>query len=316
MAKVFFSYSHRDEEYRNELEVHLTMLKRQGIIETWHDRRISAGKDIHGEISQHLETADVILLLVSAYFLASDYCYDVEMARALERHRIGEARVIPIIVHPCDWKNASFGHLRATPSDGKPISKHSNLHDAYLSITEDIRQAVEEISGKQPAIAPRAASPARKASAAPKTKTEERSSNLRVRRQFSDQDRDSFLDKAFEYMATFFENSLAELEDRNSGLTTKFRRIDRNHFTAAIYIQGEKKSSCRVWLGASIGDIAYASGDSGGDNSFNEALTVVDDGYSLLLRSLGLNLFRSTREDLTEHGAAEYLWSMLIEHLQ
>jgi len=110
MIELFFSYSHRDEAYRNELENHLAVLKRQEI-ETWHDRRIGAGKDIHGQISEYLERSRIVLLLVSPYFLASEYCYDVEMKRALERHEAGEARVIPVIIHPCDWQNSPFGPL-------------------------------------------------------------------------------------------------------------------------------------------------------------------------------------------------------------
>ena len=146
MVKIFFSYSHRDEEYRKDLEIHLATLKRQGIVETWHDRRIGAGEDVHSVISEHIEEADIVLLLVSPFFLASDYCYDVELARALERHGQGAARLIPVIVHPCDWKNTSFGHLRATPDDGKPISKYDVIHDAYLSIVEDIRRVAAEMS--------------------------------------------------------------------------------------------------------------------------------------------------------------------------
>lgn len=86
MSTLFFSYSHRDETLRDALEVHLSMLKCQGVITTWHDRRIGAGREFDQEISQHLEEADVILLLVSPDFLASDYCYEKEMARAMERH--------------------------------------------------------------------------------------------------------------------------------------------------------------------------------------------------------------------------------------
>lgn len=86
MADVFFSYSHKDEALRDRLEVHLTMLKREGIIETWHDRRITAGDEFAGVIDARLESADLILLLVSADFLNSNYCFDVEMKRALERH--------------------------------------------------------------------------------------------------------------------------------------------------------------------------------------------------------------------------------------
>ena len=73
MANIFFSYSHTDESLRDELEKHLSILKRQGLIETWHDRRIDSGGDFSQEISSHLEDAEIILLLVSSDFLASDY---------------------------------------------------------------------------------------------------------------------------------------------------------------------------------------------------------------------------------------------------
>ena len=123
MVRVFFSYSHRDEDLRDELEIHLSALKRQGVIETWNDRRIGAGKDFEAEIDSNLESAQIILLLVSANFIASDYCYDIEMKRAMERHSNEEARVIPVILHPCLWERTPFGKLLATPPDGKPISK-------------------------------------------------------------------------------------------------------------------------------------------------------------------------------------------------
>ena len=115
MPCPFFSYSHSDETLRNELEKHFSTLRRQGFIKTWHDRGIGAGKEFDQEISQHIEEADIILLLISPDFLASDYCYEKEMTRALERHKSGEARVIPVILRPCDWHDAPFGKLQAVP---------------------------------------------------------------------------------------------------------------------------------------------------------------------------------------------------------
>ena len=97
MATVFFSYSHADEALRDQLEKQLSMLKRQGVIETWHDRRIGAGEEFGSEIDSHVEEDDIILLLVSPDFLDSDYCYEREMLRAIERHDAGEAIVIPVI---------------------------------------------------------------------------------------------------------------------------------------------------------------------------------------------------------------------------
>jgi hypothetical protein len=315
MLNLFFSYSHRDEEYRNELEVHLAMLKRQGIIEAWHDRRIGAGKDIHKEISEHLETAEITLLLVSPYFLASDYCYDVEMKRALERHAQGKARVIPVILHPCDWQNAPFGHLRATPRDGKPISKYTNIHEAFLAVVEDIRLAAKDLSAGKPKIA---AHKAQENISHPAPVTDVRSSNLRVKRPFSDRDRDRFIEEAFSYIGKFFDNSLAELEKRQDGIECNFRQVSQDCFTAAVYIDGQKRSSCRVWRGSNIiGDIAYSSSDSSRGNSFNDSLTIVDDGYTLLLRPLGLShLGTQDNRSLTKQGAAEYFWSILIRPLQ
>ena len=111
MPTLFFSYSHQDERLRDLLEVHLAALKRQGVISTWHDRRISAGTELGNAIDQNLNEADVILLLISPDFINSDYCYEREMLRAIQRHDRLEARVIPIILRPCDWHSLPFGEL-------------------------------------------------------------------------------------------------------------------------------------------------------------------------------------------------------------
>ena len=118
--KLFFSYSHQDESLRDELEKHLSSLKREGILQTWHDRDISAGSDWTRQINQHLEQADIILLLISPDFLASDYCYGIELKRAMERHQQGEAEVVPVILRPVDWQRAEFATLQALPQKAKP----------------------------------------------------------------------------------------------------------------------------------------------------------------------------------------------------
>ena len=146
MARLFFSYSHRDETLRNELEIHLATLIRQGVIDTWHDRKITAGREFGSEISKELEAADIILLLVSPYFIASDYCYDVELKHALKKHNAGEAIVIPVILHPSDWQSLPFGKLTATPLDGKPISSFTSMHEAFLQVNQAIRKAAGEIN--------------------------------------------------------------------------------------------------------------------------------------------------------------------------
>ena len=110
--KLFCSYSHQDEQLRDELAKHLSVLRRQGVIKEWHDRRIGAGTEWKGAIDKELNDADVILLLVSSDFVASDYCFDVEMKRAMARHHSGEARVIPVILRPVAWEGLPFAKLQ------------------------------------------------------------------------------------------------------------------------------------------------------------------------------------------------------------
>lgn len=151
--KLFYSYSHKDEWLRNELADHMSILRREGAITEWHDRRISAGDEWAGTINQHLNTADIILLLISADFLASDYSYDVEVKRAMKRHELGEARVIPIILRPVAWQGALFGKLQALPKDARPVTIWNDRDEAFLNVVEGIRQVAREIQSQRQMVA-------------------------------------------------------------------------------------------------------------------------------------------------------------------
>jgi len=149
--EVFYSYAHEDEPLLGELRKHLGILKRQGVIRDWHDRKITAGTEWKGQIDHHLTTAGVILLLVSADFIASDYCYDIEMTRALERHKQREARVIPVILRPVDdWQSAPFGKLQALPRDGKPVTTWGNRDEAFADVARGIREAAQSLAAGAP----------------------------------------------------------------------------------------------------------------------------------------------------------------------
>jgi len=152
--ELFISYSHKDEALKEQLEEHLTLLRRNGLIAVWHDRKIAAGKEWAGQIDQHLNTAQVILLLVSAKFLASDYCYDKEMTRALERHEAGEARVIPIILRPVDWELAPFQKLQALPTDGRPVTKWEDSDEAFFVVAQELRRTIQALSSEAPTPKP------------------------------------------------------------------------------------------------------------------------------------------------------------------
>ncbi len=142
---VFFSYCRCDEKLRDVLEKHLTLLKRDGSIRAWHDRRIGAGREWQGEIDRRLDSADLILLLISPDFLASDYCFDREMGRALERHEAGEARVVPVILRPTDWQSGDLARLQALPAGGRAITKWGNRDEAFVDVVRGLRRVVAEL---------------------------------------------------------------------------------------------------------------------------------------------------------------------------
>jgi hypothetical protein len=153
--KVFISYAHDDESLRKELDVHLKSLEQDGLISSWHDREILAGQRFDDVISDNLEQADIILFLVSPHFIASDYCSNIEVKRALERYQADDAAVVPVIMKCSDWQNKIFGKLQALPPNGKPVvgSHFPDRDEAYLTITQGIRKLALAIREKKAKIA-------------------------------------------------------------------------------------------------------------------------------------------------------------------
>lgn len=146
--KVFISYCHADEILKDKLIQHLRPLERLGLISSWHDRLIRAGENFSNTIDKELEAASIVLLLVSIDFINSKYCYETELARALERQEAGSCKVIPIILRNCLWTHSPFGGILALPVDGIPVASWPNLDDAFKSVAEAIREvAVEFLEG-------------------------------------------------------------------------------------------------------------------------------------------------------------------------
>src|SRR5579884_1091889 len=147
-VKIFFCYAHEDEELLKKLKAHLKPLQRQGLLDVWHDRDISAGAEWEKEIKDHLDSAQIILLLVSPDFMESDYCYSIEMRRAIQRHEQGEARVIPIILRPVLWKGAPFSKFQSLPKDGKPVVSRDwyTQDEAFLDVASEISEIIEHVS--------------------------------------------------------------------------------------------------------------------------------------------------------------------------
>jgi hypothetical protein len=143
-SKIFLSYAHEDEYLKQQLENHLRLLRHQDVAVTWDDRLIEAGGNWEDEIDENLNTADIILLLISEAFMASDYAYQIEMKRALERHEAKHAQVVPIILRPYDWKSAPFGKLQVLPKDGKAVTLWQDRDEAFTNIAEGIRNLINK----------------------------------------------------------------------------------------------------------------------------------------------------------------------------
>jgi hypothetical protein len=126
---LFYSYSHRDEVLRGELEAHLSFLRRSKLIAEWHDRMIGAGAEWKGQIDRQL----------------ADYCWGEEMTKALARHQLGEARVIPVILRPCRWQKTPLGRLQAVPKDGKPVSEWPNHDVAFDQIAVAVERTIADL---------------------------------------------------------------------------------------------------------------------------------------------------------------------------
>src|SRR5258708_10265452 len=148
-VSMFLSYAQKDEQLLQELETHLSLLKQQGLISIWDARQIAPGINRARQTEEQLEHASIVILLVSADFLASDSC-EGEMKRAVERHEAGQARVIPIIVRRCDWSNAPFAHIQGLPTDARPITTWRDRNEAWTTVTQGIRRAIEDLSLQAP----------------------------------------------------------------------------------------------------------------------------------------------------------------------
>ncbi len=140
--RVFYAYAPEDEALRNRLDVHLAVLTREGLIEPWHDGRITPGTEWSAEVRRQLDEADVVLLLVTADFLAWSQGWEVEVCRSMERHDLGEACVVPVILRPCDWRNTPLAKLQEVPKDGTPVTRWPDPEDAWVDVAQRIRKLV------------------------------------------------------------------------------------------------------------------------------------------------------------------------------
>jgi hypothetical protein len=142
---AFISYSHVDEQLKNELMKHLEPLRKLGLVDTWHDGRLTGGENWDKSISDKLEKADIILLLISIDFINSIFCYEIELERALELHEQQKARVIPVILRDCLWRHMQFAKLHALPKDAMAVMAWDNIDRAFTNVAEGVKLVAEHL---------------------------------------------------------------------------------------------------------------------------------------------------------------------------
>lgn len=147
-VKVFISYSHKDESYKDDLIEHMSGLIRSGLITEWNDRKIVPSMDWSKEISTNLEGSELILFLISSSFLASDYCVNIEVKKALEMHQSGRAQLIPIVIRAVDWGDSELSYIQGLPKDAIPVSSWSDQDEAWLNVVNGLRACIERFVPK------------------------------------------------------------------------------------------------------------------------------------------------------------------------
>lgn len=143
--KLFYCYARKDKPLRDELEIHLSWLKRRYKLTNWHDREILPGEEWEQAIDKNLNTAHLILLLISPDFMASDYCFGKEMQRALERHKAGNCRVVPILLRPTYWEEAPFSSIQLLPTNARPITSWPNPDEAFQDVVREISRTIKDL---------------------------------------------------------------------------------------------------------------------------------------------------------------------------
>jgi hypothetical protein len=306
-ATAFISYSHRDEGPLSTLLTHLAMLRREGSIAEWIDQKILAGGEIDKEVSRQLENCDLFLPLLSPDFLASNYCYETEMRRAIARHEAGTLQIVPIVVEPCDWKASPLKRFKALPRDGKPVADWTNKNNAYLDIVTELRRLIDESASSglsQPERPGQLQSP-------------ETTRKYRVKRDFDEIDRRDFRKTAFETIRAYFESATAELNVVDL-IKARFEALGGDGFTCTVVnkLKQDGTAHITVYVGggrSSLGDITYSFQERAEPNTANGWFAVECDDYDLYLASNDFASHGSQEKRLSPKAAAAYLWERFLE---
>jgi hypothetical protein len=312
MAKrLFISYSHADARLLERLHKHLAQLKREGSVSEWYDREITAGGHIDAEIGDQLAAADIFMAALSPDFIASAYCYEVELQRALEREERGDLIIVPVIFEPCDWLATPLGKFKALPEDGKPVSEFTNENAALLGVTSELRRLISK--SKRPIKV-------KGSNVAPDTfpVLADVRSRYRIKRDYDQIDKRDYVERAFNEIKRFFEASAAEIRSVPE-LEAEFTERSSDVFSCTVINRGLRRSleTIHVRRGGSFGDIDVVYGERPAENTSNGGFYAKSDEYEMYLSS---SFFRSMghgddHKRLTPSDAARLLWDDLLSRV-
>lgn len=305
--KIFISYSHKDKQVLGKLKTHLTMLKRDKLISLWSDKEISAGGNLDKEIAKAQQNSLIFMPIVSPDFLASNYCYEIEMETALQKETNGDVRIIPIIAEPCDWMNSPLSKFKALPEDGRPIADWTNQNAAYLNVAQELRNLIKlniKSTGTQ------------------NSEVVLSSRKVKIKKTFSSIDKSIFRDKSFEQIETYFSSSCTEIS-LIDGIQTHFEKMNQNAFTATIVNRKKigAESSITIWNNKgdnfSLGDITIVYSAHASAGTSNERISTEHDDYKQFLT---FDMFHfhnnyNKQEDeqkLTAEKVAEMIWNNFV----
>lgn len=322
MATGFISYTHADEGLKEQLVRHLAPLQREGLIDIWHDGKLRPGEHLDPTVQAALAASDLVILLISADFIASEYCYEQEMLRAFARQRVGKARVVPIILRPCQWKGVPIGNgetlseFVALPKDGKAVTSWPDNDTAFDNAVGAIRDMLRAgVQGMATAfesavIAPDAA----------QTRGSAGFTNLLgIAPKPTDLDRDRFLRSGFAATASLFEQKLAELKASDPRIDTDFERIDSRSFAASVYLDGKRVGQISIWHGGDTWrDAMCVSYDraTSARNSMNDWLSITDTQHGLAFGAGSAMSHVGPDAPLDIDGAAAYFWSCFLDQVR
>ena len=302
--KAFISYSHHDDTAFDGLQTHLSVLRDDGLIKEFFDRKIPAGKKLNDKIREKLEECELFLLLVSPHYFSSDYCR-YEMTRALERQREGDAQVVPIIVEPCDWLNSSLRELKAVPKDGKPISTWTNANSAYLDVIQELRRILNHQENTLHKEISSLTSHTNNASV----------QRYKVKREFDKIDRSDFCEKVFVTIRDYFESAVQEINNIES-IRARYYALSAISFGCTIINKVKTNKTAHITVhsrGQSswTGDIYYSFEENSPPGTSNGGFSIQADEYELFLCPESFS-FLAKQEKLTAKAAAELIWAEFI----